>query len=203
MTNEKPQPNPANSAGTVKPDYAPAPYQPTWRERINPRMIGVVFVGMLIVGLIGAMFFTWAQQIMTGGIIHHADYSELNLKSMSLFEMDQHNARDEDIPTKWRNMDGQKVLLKGEIWQPGGFGPDGAHSFQLCYSIANCCFGGPPKIQHFVFGTIPADKPGAQIGTNDPAQVEGILHVSVQKDPETGGILSIYRIDVTNVTRIG
>jgi hypothetical protein len=186
-----------------KPDYAPPEYQPTWRERINPRMIGVVVVGMLIVGLIGSMFFTWAQQVVTGGIVNHGDYSELNLKSMSLFEMDQKNGRDEDIPSKWRAMDGKKVVLIGEVWQPDSVGPQGAHNFQLCYSIANCCFGGPKKLQHFVMASVPTDHDGVQAITGASARVEGILHVGIQRDPELGTPISVYRLDVTSVAPVG
>jgi hypothetical protein len=201
MTQTMSQPTPP-AGGVLKPDYAAAPYQPTWRERINLRMIGAGLVGMLILGLVGAMFYTWAEQTITHGIVKTGDIYELNLKAMSLFEIDQHNARDEDIPSRWREMDGKKVALIGEIWQPDGVGPTGSHSFQLCYSIANCCFGGPRKIQHFVFASLPNDLPGAQVAVNESARVEGTLHVSVQRDPD-GFIQSIYRIDVTSIVPVG
>jgi hypothetical protein len=202
MTSEMSQPATPPRVGVLKPDYAPAPYEPTWRERINPRMIGVVVVGMLIVGLIGAMFYTWAEQALTGGIVKEGNYFNCNLKAMSLFEMDSRNARDEDIPSRWRALDGQKVILVGETWSPESAG-DGIRSFQLCYSIANCCFGGPPKIQHFVHARIAPNFPGADITVGEPVRVEGVLHVGVQRDPEAGTILSVYRIDVTNVQHAG
>jgi hypothetical protein len=119
---------------------------------------------------------------------------------MSLFEMDQVNARDEDIPTKWRDMDGKKVILIGETWAPDG--ANGARSFELCYSIANCCFGGPPKVQHFVFAKVVPEKPDAPVGVGDTIAIHGILHVGVQRDSDTGKVLSIYRIDVTDVTHV-
>ena len=204
MSDAMSQSNPAGGGGKVlKMDYAPPPYEPSWRERINPRMIGVGVVGLTIVGLIGAMFFTWAQQVVTGGIVQHGDYAEVNLKAMSLFEMDQSNGRNDDIPSKWRALDGTKVQLIGEVWNPEGVGPDGCRGFELCYSIANCCFGGPPKVQHFVFAKIPDGAASAQVGIGNPARVEGVIHVGIQKDPDTGKILSIYRVDVAKVSLVG
>src|SRR5207249_4376754 len=76
-------------------------------------------------------------------------YKQVDLKAMSLFTFDQDNGTIKDIPKKWRDLEGQKVILEGELWSPASAGPHGA-SVQLCYSIAKCCFQGPPQVQHFV-----------------------------------------------------
>jgi hypothetical protein len=65
-------------------------------------------------------------------------------------------------------------------------------SFQLCYSITQCCFNGPPKVQHFVKATA---LPSARCVPEDGLiRVVGTLHVGVEM--KEGRIQSIYRIDV-------
>ena len=86
------------------------------------------------------------EEAITGGIIDRGDYKEVNLQAMSLFPFDQENGKFEDIPEKWRALDGQKVLLKGEMWAPNSSSSD-ISKFDLVYSISKCCNSGPQQIQ--------------------------------------------------------
>jgi hypothetical protein len=125
------------------------------------------------------------------GIYQRNGMIEVDLKAMSNFEMNQSTATDTDIPQAYRNLDGKHVILVGEMWSPD-VAEGRVKSFQLCYSITQCCFNGPPKMQHFVRATA---LPSAQCVPEDGLiRVVGILHVGVEM--KEGRIQSIYRIDV-------
>src|SRR3954470_16429474 len=83
-------------------------------ERINLRM--VVFFGVIGL-LIGYPVYWFVHEQVTGGISDAGGgYKEVDLKAMSLFNFDQNNGKITDVPEKWRNLDGQKVILYGEMW---------------------------------------------------------------------------------------
>lgn len=118
-----------------------------------------------------------------------------DLRALSDFEIDQVHGRTEDIPKRFRDLDGQRVELVGQMWAP--YRADGrVRDFDLVYSIANCCFSGAPKVQHLVKAKV---RDGRSVPYS-PGRVDvtGTLHVGVQ--PDADGIESIYRVDVDSVT---
>ncbi len=133
--------------------------------------------------------------IVTGGIHTRGNLLQVDLKAMSNFDMDQSAGTTSDIPAIYRQLDGRRVLLTGQMWDP--YTASGSIcNFSLVYSINNCCFIGPPKVQHFVQATVPQ---GHRVDyyPNDFVQVVGTLHVGVQS--AKGQVQSVYRIDVEKV----
>jgi hypothetical protein len=169
-----------------------------WTERINWRVL--VFIAAVALP-IALLFLWWLNVFLSGGIQHHGSYSEVDLKAMSSFNMDQMNATMKDIPPQWRSLEGQKVLMVGEMWAPNSADDSGRlNYFQLVYSKTKCCFNGPPLAQHFVDGNVVE---GKHVYYYDvPVKVQGTLHVFVHKDPTTGVIKSIYHVDVVKVDPI-
>ncbi|HEX4055579.1 MAG TPA: hypothetical protein VHX86_15045 [Tepidisphaeraceae bacterium] len=169
-----------------------------WSERVNWRIL--VFVAVVAMP-IALLFFWWLDEAISGGIHDYGAYKEVDLKAMSTFDMDQMNATMQDIPEKWRNLEGKKVLAVGEMWAPNYAGDSERLSyFQLVYSKTKCCFSGPPLAQHFVDGYVVK---GAHVYYYDvPVKVMGTIHVYVRKDPTSGVIKSIYHVDVEKVTPI-
>jgi hypothetical protein len=112
---------------------------------------------------------------------------------MSTFTFDQVNGTIEDIPRKWRELDGQKVVLKGEMYEPLSAGGNEVKSFVLVFSIATCCVTSTPQVQHFVYANV---LPGRKVEDLAMRRVEvrGTLHVNVRK--EEGRVSSIYTLDV-------
>jgi hypothetical protein len=165
------------------------------RERFNFRMIFFIAFVLLLVGY--PVYWLVKMQV-TGGVEKVAGgYTYVDLKAMSTFTFDQANGTIDDIPAKWRALDGAKVVLHGEMWQPTGAGPT-VENFELVYSIAKCCFSGPPQIQHFVHAKA---KPGAKLGYyQGTVEVKGTLHVNVKKD--AGAVTSVYQLDVESVTPV-
>ncbi|HTW95084.1 MAG TPA: hypothetical protein VMD30_09840 [Tepidisphaeraceae bacterium] len=183
------QPFPAAPSGGQlhRPQYFVEPKK-SLGQRINVQMI--VFA-VVFLAIIGAPFLVWLREDLNGGIVNHGDYYELDLKAMSDFYLDQNEGQLEDIPQKWRNMDGKEVELIGEMYAPGA--SDGAlSSYQICFSRAKCCFSGVPLVQHFVMCHV---DPGVTAYYSDgPVANFGILHVRMIK--KGGKIISIYQLDV-------
>lgn len=160
-------------------------------ERINLRLIAFGLIALL---LVGTPIYWYAQEVLSGGIRVRGDVTEVNLKAMSSFPFDQINGTIDDIDPKWRALDGKKVQLVGEMYLGNSAG-DQLRQFDLVYSIAKCCFSGPPQIQHFVQSKGRDGKalpyyPGL-------VKVTGTLHVNVKKGPER--IESVYQMDVDSI----
>ncbi len=163
-------------------------------ERINVRML--VFIGVLAL-IVGYPVYILIDAQVSGGIRNVAGgYKQVDLKAMSSFNFDQANGNLNDIPEKWRDLNGQKVVLYGEMWQPYSANNEVA-GFDLCYSIAKCCFSGPPQVQHFVQSKVTN---GKSVEAYDGlVKVTGTLRVDVKKDREAGKVVSVYQLDCDSV----
>ena len=161
-------------------------------ERINFRMI---LFTVVMLGLIGYPIYVYLESVYTGGIKYHDNgYVEIDLKAMSTFPLDQQRGTIEDVPKKWREQDGKKVILVGEMWDPLSAG-ERITNFDLVYSIAKCCFSGPPQIQHFVKCSVPE---GKKVGYyRGLVKVIGTLHVDVKT--EDGKVTQVYAVDIEDV----
>jgi hypothetical protein len=178
--------------------YQPRPmYEPKvpLSERINWR---ILIFAAVVLAIIGVPFYMWLNEVVTGGIHNRGAFKEVDLKAMSTFDMDQQNATMDDIPQRWRNLEGQRVLMIGEMWAPSSSGDGKLGYFQLVYSKTKCCFSGPPLAQHFVDGNVVKGKTCYYYDV--PVKVYGTVHISVHK--EGAVIKSIYHVDVEKVEPI-
>ncbi|HEV8292594.1 MAG TPA: hypothetical protein VGP94_11755 [Tepidisphaeraceae bacterium] len=165
-------------------------------ERINLRM--VIFFAVILIP-IGYMVYLFADTWRTHGIwdardSRYGSYKKVDLKAMSMFQLNQTYATDADIPAEYRALEGKRVMLVGEQYLRGS--SRGTQlEFDLVYSIAKCCFNGPPQIQHFVkCKALPGKNIDTYVGL---VKAVGILHVGVQI--ENGRVASVYRMDVESV----
>jgi hypothetical protein len=134
------------------------------------------------------------EQAITHGIHEAGGLLVVDMKAMSDFNLDQVNGSTEDIPRPYRQLDGKRVMLAGEMWAPDSAAGN-LDRFDLCYSVANCCFAGPPRVQHFVKATV---LPGHRVEfSQGVVNVVGTLHVGVER--ADGQVASVYRIDVEKV----
>lgn len=161
-------------------------------ERINFRIL--LFAGVLLL-VVGYPTWQYLESVITGGIKHRTDgYVEVDLKAMSTFAFDQIAGTIDDIPGRWRELDGKKVVLTGEMWAPNAASPH-IDRFELVYSIAKCCFSGPPQIQHFVQSNVPAG--GTVPFYAGLVEVRGTLRVDVRREADR--VIGIYWLDVEGV----
>src|SRR5262245_10542301 len=164
-------------------------------RRITPQM--VVFA-LLVFGIVGGVVYVYLDSAISGGIKDVGNgFKQVDLKAMSTFSLDQQNGTIDDIPKKWREIDGQKVIVYGEIWQPLSASDGRMASFDLCYSIAKCCFSGPPQVQHFVKCRVDPDRAGYSYP--NLVKVTGVMHVNVIRDPEANKLTQVYAMDVVAV----
>ena len=161
-------------------------------RRINFRMLALIGVLATLVGYPVSVLIDFQ---LNGGIKTVAGgYKLIDLKAMGSFDFDQINGARQDIPQKWRDLDGQKVILYGEMWNSSTTG-DSVHNVVLCYSVMNCRVGGPPRVQHFVDARA---LPGKSLETyGGQVEVKGVLHVDVER--QGGRVSNIYRIDVESL----
>ena len=182
--------------------YQPRPLKEKlpWSQRINWRIL--TFVSVIVLPIV-LVFFWWLNVYLSGGIVNYGTYKEVDLKAMSTFDMDQMNDKLawEQVPAKWKALEGQKIMAIGEMWAPqSAAGSARLGYFQLVYSKTKCCFSGPPLAQHFVDGNVVK---GAHVYYYDvPVKVWGTEHTWIRKDPQTGVIKSIYHFDVDKVEPI-
>lgn len=149
---------------------------------------------LVLAGLIGVPVYIYIDTVASGGIKDIGDgIKAVDLKAMSSFPFDQENGTLEDIPEQWRQLDGQKVELVGEMWAPNA-ASDLVREFSLVYSIEKCCFSGPPQVQHFVHTTVPGGKMVPYY--REPVRAVGTLRINVVRDEAAGKVASIYQFEV-------
>jgi hypothetical protein len=166
--------------------------KPASRFSINPRLIAFAAVMLLVVGY---PLYIYIESEITHGVKQRGDgYTEVDLKAMSLFEFDQTAGKLSDVPQRWRELNGKKIIVRGEI-APTAFSAREANQFDLVYSVAKCCFQGRPQVQHFVKSTVVnSDQAPYYQGL---VEVSGTLHVNVENDGQQ--VTSVYQIDVDKV----
>jgi hypothetical protein len=186
----------APAAGVKAPVRAPLKRRPPkvpLSQRFNARML---IFGVVMMLPIGYIVYDFLDSVISGGIKDMGNgYKLVDLKAMSNFPLDQVAGTQQDVPQKWRDLDGKKVVLYGEMWEPMAAGDGDVATFELCYSITKCCFNGPPQVQHFV-------KAQAVRGKSlnyfpNLVKVTGVLHVHVMQD--SGRVGSVYQMDVVNI----
>lgn len=167
-------------------------------ERFNLRIL--VFVAVFGF-LLGAPAYIYLKSVLSGGIEQRGDYYDVDLKAMSVFPFDQNNGKIEDVPQKWRDLNGKTVVLVGEMAPNSQKAVGLDQKFDLVYSVAKCCYSGEPQIQHFVKVTLPSTSTVNYSGAG-AMQVRGTLRVEVTKDPETGKINGVYHVVAERVESV-
>lgn len=160
-------------------------------ERINWRIL--IFAAAMAV-LVGFPVYWLVDSMVSGGIKDRGDYKEVDLKAMSDWDFDQTRGTIDDVPERWRELDGERVLLTGEMVATNAYGGK-LKEFELVYSISKCCLSGPPQIQHFIEGRV-VDGDAVPY-YNGLVRVLGTLHVDVERDE--GKVSRIYKLDVERV----
>jgi hypothetical protein len=159
--------------------------------RFNPRIILFVLVTLAIVGL---PTYAFLDERLSGGVKEAGDHLDVNLKAMTSFELDQETGVTADVPAQWRKLDGRRVSLTGQAFFRADVAR--ARSFELVFSIANCCqFGSVQLKQHFVLAKLREE--AAVPGSGELVRVTGRLHVRVEH--EDGRVSRVFTIDVERV----
>jgi hypothetical protein len=133
----------------------------------------------------------WALETLSIGV---PKYAGVDLKALGDFPFSQTTGQTNDIPRRWRDLDGRRVSLNGFMFGPVSAGPS-ANLYQLVYDNHPSSFK-PPLVQERVNATAPATM--GVYSLYDPVKVDGVLHVGVQRDAR-GEMRSIFRMDVESI----
>jgi hypothetical protein len=174
---------------------SPALAIPSRRPRINLRLVLLLAVVALPFIYFGYVI---VDQAITGGVKDRGGYYEVDLKSLGQFPFDPAQDDTSNVPEKWRQLDGKKVMLVGEMYAGTSAAPK-VPAFQLVYSIQKCCFGGPPRVQERVFVKAPPNDPAPFYW--QPVRVTGTLHVNARR--VEGQVISVFDMDVDRVEPVG
>lgn len=193
MSQATPHSVPAGQPSVIDYNASPAPRRAGW---LTPRVILFALVFGSIVGF--PVYYVFDYALNHGMRLRADGVMEVDLKAMSVFPMDQQAGRTEDVPERFRALDGKKVALIGEMYAPNASGQY-VGEFDLVYSIAKCCFSGPPQVQHFVKSTPVKANEGLPFYSG-MVRVTGTLSVGVQRDADK--VSSVYRLKVEAVEPI-
>ena len=174
------------------------PPQRPWYARINFRLIiFLLVVSAPFVWIIGSA----VRNSMNGGVVDYGDFKQVDLRQLGNFSFNEETGTEASIPAAARELDGQRVTLRGFAFQRNS-AADTGKSFEFVYNITQCCFNGPPRVQERVFGYSKTD-----INIPDSsvfAELTGVLHVRVIRDKPTepgkpGRVVSVFDLDVESL----
>jgi hypothetical protein len=170
--------------------------KPSLSERINVRMIAVMAVVLFLVGYPVYLYVSasWHQGVEDVG----NGVKKVDLKSLGNYPFDETAGTLSDIPPKWRQLDGKKVILEGFMFSTDSAGDD-VSTFQFVYNITKCCFNGPPKVQERVFAQVAHG--GKVPYSSQEVRCSGELRVMVHKN-EVGKTDIVYAMLVDHVEPI-
>ena len=188
-------PAPSQASATSPAAHAPPaaprkPYVPV-RERINLRM---VLFSLAVLAIPLALAYSAIDYWINQGVNRSGDYLVVDLKALGSFPFDQNDGKLEDVPQRYRELDGKKVKLQGFMYNPQSAG-DRGREFQFVYNVTACCFNGPPQVQERVYAYAKG-KSLRLFSMSQFAEVTGVLHVRIVRDKDTGAIYSVYDLDV-------
>jgi len=157
--------------------------------KIRKRGALIVLIGL---GAVGLCWWHYWNRPNPGPI-------QIDIKTISNFQMDQVNTTVDDLPRAVRHLDGNRVAIVGDVWSPD----DAVHVKH--FELTDLSFGeehGPPKAQRFVFCTVVDSSSAATsqpVCTGCTVVATGPFHVGVTCHPETGRIDSVFRLDVEDI----
>lgn len=163
-------------------------------QRINWRIVGFAAV---VVSIFGYGVWLYLETELSGGISQRGDHTVVDLKAMSTFVFDKRAGKIEDVPQQWRDLNGKKVITEGEMFVADMAGPM-VDKFDLVYSISQCCYSGPPQVQHFVKAR-PVNGPVPNMHWSR-VRVSGTLRVNIERNEFE--ITSVYQLEVDSVEKI-
>jgi hypothetical protein len=118
-------------------------------------------------------------------------YQDVDLKAMGNFPLSAEAGTLNDVPARFRALDGRRVRMVGFILDSSGNGHP--TRFQFSSNPTGQSWHSPPRVQERVFATMPPGKTADFVG--GLAELSGTLHVKVKYD-SSGVIASVYELDV-------
>ncbi|HWE96829.1 MAG TPA: hypothetical protein VG269_22910 [Tepidisphaeraceae bacterium] len=120
-------------------------------------------------------------------------YQNVDLQAMGSFPLSAEAGTLNDVPARFRELDGRRVRVVGFMYDSSG--KDNSTRFQFVLPPGNSRT--PPRVQERIFASMPAGR-SAQF-VNGLAELYGTLHVKVKHVPSDDIITSLYELDVESI----
>jgi hypothetical protein len=165
-------------------------------RRFNARtLVALAAIALPVVWFTSA----FVEAVVYGGVHRHEGYTDVDLQALGRFPFNSDTGTIEEVPSKFRALDGQRVVMTGFMYNQLAAGPR-VHNFEFVYNLQKCCFGGPPKVQERVFARCPGHTSVPY--TYELRRLTGILHVKIDRDAISGGVTSVYTLNVEKSERV-
>src|SRR5215217_3736230 len=89
---------------------------PARRPRINLRLVVVLALVSMPFLYFGYVI---VDQALHKGVVNRGNYYDVDLKSLGYFPFDASRDDINDVPQRWRDLDGKRVALVGEMYTGG------------------------------------------------------------------------------------
>jgi hypothetical protein len=167
--------------------------------RVNFR---ILLFATAILLMLGWPVWSYVSESWTGGVHDRGAYKEVNLKALGFFQLDPTRPSINDVPMRYRRLDGQKVLLRGLV-QPHLQAGRRISEFTLVYSPVSCCVGaGQPLVQERVFATAATGQKWLPYPGDGYYDVLGTLHVNMKFNEIDGSVMEVYQLDCERMTPV-
>lgn len=134
----------------------------------------------MMVGLIVGAWLLFGNRGRRDGL------EELKVEELGHFDFDQQAGTAADVPERIRRLDGQRIALVGEMWDPD---PE-MKTWKLTKSYGE---HQPPLVQRFVFCRSASPVPFV----DSDVRVTGVLHIGPVRQAD--GVAQLFRMDVESV----
>jgi hypothetical protein len=167
--------------------------------RVNFR---ILLFATVILLMLGWPVWSYVSETWTGGVHDRGAYKEVNLKALGFFQLDRTSPSINDVPMRYRRLDGQKVLLKGLVLPQLQAGHR-ISEFTLVFSPVSCCIGaGKPLVQERVFSRAATAENWLPYPHDGYYEVFGTLHVNMKFNEIDGSVMEVYQLDCQKMTPV-
>jgi len=159
-------------------------------ESFKPTRLKINFRLSLFIAVIPALFiwalYAGADMLLSRGSESINGPRKVSLEALGDFNFDGDRGAIDDVPARYRKLDGQRVTLEGFMFSRSGRAR--VHDFEL---VGPYEFHGPPLVQQRVFVHSAVELPHI----DGECRVVGTLHVRILKN-EIGTITSLFTMDL-------
>jgi hypothetical protein len=155
------------------------------RESMS-RNVVLIITGLILTATV-CLAVWWAHRSPFGS-------SPMDVASLGNFTLDQVKGADADIPQSVRELDGKRIILLGEMWQPMSNDNVNVSDFDLMRFAAFHDYQ-VPQVQQFVRCKVSSSRKVTYCPNT--VTVTGVLHVGIERDG--GRISSVLTMEVERV----
>ena len=153
---------------------------------MSRRRIAVALGGLILIGIVLGVWLMRRPKFGEGPI---------DVETLCQFELDPVKGSLRDVPARIRQLDGRRVTIRGEMWEPMSNGNDWVTRFDMT-SLSAFREYQVPRVQDYVKCIVDPERRLSYY--SDQVEATGIFHAAVRRDSEDrpDQIASVFTMDV-------